>query len=211
MKKLTLPKKFDELSPEQQIKFLERETEKLIKRLPSLKKILSSYDDRSNELYNIEGGSIRLLTKSYISDISGGTKASSLQSYVQSLTKYSRVSLKELRLEASELRIESFMESISKSGASQYEINYVKLLLDKMSPELKEKFTKSKLFWDYGIDNSESVRNFMDLYDVTPATANLENFLEQNGITTGRLYYEEGITQKHQGKIKTRGRKRKKK
>ena len=71
-----------------------------------------------------------------------------------------------------------------------------------MSDKQKEAFTKSKLFWDSGQYGSEGIRTFMDLYDVTPATANLENWCEQHGITTQQLYYQEGETANKRGRHK---------
>ena len=71
-----------------------------------------------------------------------------------------------------------------------------------MSDKQKEAFTKSKLFWDSGEYGSEGIRQFMDMYDVTPATANLENWCEQHDIDTRQLFYEEGETAKNRGRHK---------
>ena len=71
-----------------------------------------------------------------------------------------------------------------------------------MSDKEKEAFTKSKLFWDSGEYGSEGIRVFMDMYDVTPATANLENWLEQHNIQTERRYFVEGETSKKRGRHK---------
>lgn len=201
--KLDIP--FKELDVDKQIQWLIEHSQKVIKRLPELKKELAVYDDKSNEMYNMEASEIKLFTNSYALDLTTGDNASDnaeLNKFVEQLSKYGDKGIGELRLEATEKRIESFKDSLVKSGASEDEIMYVEELLDDLSDRELEAFTKSKLFWDSGEYGSESIQKFMDMYDVTPATANLENWLEQHGKTTQRRFYEEGETAKGRGRHK---------
>lgn len=196
---------FKDLDVEKQIQWLVEHSHKVIERLPQLKKELSVYDDKSNELYNKSKSSIELFTKSYTLDLATGTitgENAELNEFVSQLSKYGDKGIGELRLQATQERIESFKQSIIDSGASEEEIEYVNSLLDQMSDRQKEAFTKSKLFWDSGVPNSEGIATFMDLYDVTPATANLENWCEQHDIHTDREFYQEGYTAKRRGRHK---------
>ena len=198
---------FKELDVDKQIEWLIKHSNKVIERLPELKRELAVYDDKSNELYNMDKSSIELFTNTYAIDLSTGditADNAELQQYVEQLATYGDRGIGELRLEATEQRIDSFLESLKKSGASDDEIEYVKSLLEQMSDKQKEAFTKSKLFWDSGEYGSEGIRTFMDLYDVSPATANLENWLEQHGIETQRRFYIEGETSKKRGRHKTK-------
>ena len=200
---------FKELDVDKQIQWLIKHSQKVIERLPTLKKELAVYDDKSNEMYNMSSSEIQLFTNSYAIDLTTGDIDSdneALTDFVEQLSKYGDTGIGELRLQATEQRIESFIDSIKKCGASDEELEYVESLLEQMSDRQKEAFTKSKLFWDSGDYGSEGIRTFMDLYDVTPATANLENWCEQHDIETQRLFYEEGETSKKRGRHKKKGR-----
>lgn len=204
-KKPNLKIPFKDLDVDKQIQWLIKQTHKVIERLPSLKKELSVYDDKSNELYNMDKSEIELFTNTYAIDLTTGDMSSdneNLMDYVEQLSKYGDSGIGELRLQATEQRIESFLDSIRKCGASEEELEYVQSLLDAMTDKQKEAFTKSKLFWDSGEYGSEGIRVFMDMYDVTPATANLENWCEQHNISTQQRYYEEGDTAKKRGRHK---------
>lgn len=195
---------FKDLDVEEQIQWLIKQTNKVVKRLPELKEALSVYDDKSNEMYNMEVNEIKLFTRSYAMDLATGdvsTDDSSLQDYIRQLSKYGDRGIGELRLEATQNRIDSFLESLQ-INADEDEYEYVKDLLDKLTDKEKEAFTKSKLFWDSGEYASEGIEKFMDMYGVSPATANLENWLEQHGIETERRFYEEGETAKKRGRHK---------
>lgn len=196
---------FKELDVDKQIQWLIEHSHKVIQRLPSLKKELAVYDDKSNEMYNWDKSQVELFTNTYAMDLATGDISSDdveLIQFAQQLENYGDKGIGELRLEATSQRIDSFLESLEKSGASDIEIEYVKSLLDKMTDKQKEAFTKSKLFWDSGDYGSEGIRTFMDLYDVTPATANLENWCEQHGITTDKKFFVEGETAKKRGRHK---------
>ena len=206
MKKVTSLKiPFKDLDIDKQIQWLISHSKKVIERLPELKKELAVYDDKSNEIYNWDKSTIELFTNTYAIDLTTGEINGDniqLQEFAEQLSKYGDNGIGELRLMATEQRIESFLESLEKSGASEEEIEYVKSLLNNMSDKQKEAFTKSKLFWDSGDYGSEGVSRFMDLYDITPATANLENWCEQHGIETERKFFVEGDTAKKRGRHK---------
>ena len=197
---------FKELDVDKQIQWLMEQTRKVIKRLPELKRELAVYDDKSEELYNWSKSQIEVFSNTYAIDLTTGTMSESeeksLSEYVSQLSKYGDKGIGELRLQATEQRIESFKESLEKSGASEDEISYVEELLDKLTDRQKESFTKSKFFWDSGEYGSEGIQQFLDLYDVTPATANLENWCEEHGIDTERRYYVEGDTKYKRGRHK---------
>ena len=196
---------FKDLDVDKQIQWLIKHAKKVIERLPTLKRELAVYDDKSSEMYNMEKSSIELFTNTYASQLTTGdidSDNTELMDFVSQLSKYGDSGIGELRLMATEQRIDSFLQSLKDCGASSEEIEYVKDLLSKMSDKQKEAFTKSKLFWDSGEYGSEGIRVFMDMYDVTPATANLENWCEQHNISTQQRYYEEGDTAKKRGRHK---------
>ena len=195
---------FKELDVDKQIQWLIEHSHKVIERLPELKRELSVYDDKSNEMYNMEKSEIELFTNTYAIDLTTGDITADneeLSNFVGQLANYGDKGIGELRLEATESRIDSFLTSLE-SHASEEEVKYVKSLLDKMSDKEKEAFTKSKLFLDTGDYASEGITHFMDMYDISPATANLENWCEQHGITTERRYFVEGETSKRRGRHK---------
>lgn len=200
---------FQDFNLEEQIQWLMKQTEKVIKRLPILKKELATYDDKSNEMYNKDASEIQLFTQSYSLDLTTGVKSPSdtdVNDWVEQLSKYGNMGIGDLRLQATEERIDSFLQSLDKSGASELEKEYVQNLLDQMTEQQKEAFTKSKFFWDSGEYGSEGIATFMDMYDVTPATANLENWCEKHGIVTDKLFFTEGDTQYKRGRHKNKGR-----
>ena len=201
---LDLP--FKDLDVDEQIQWLIKHSKKVIERLPELKEALAVYDDKSNEMYNMDKSAIELFTNTYAIDLTTGSltddEAESLNQFVRDLSKYGDKGIGQLRLEATEQRIENFKDSLEKSGASEDEIDYVEALLDEMTDRQKEALTKSKFFWDSGEYSSEGIQKFLDLYDVTPATANLENWCEEHGIETERRFYIEGDTQYKRGRHK---------
>ena len=181
---------FNQLDVDKQIQWLIKHSEQVISKLPQLKKALAIYDDKSNEMYNMEPNEIRLFAQSYAYDLTTGDTSSSdtgLQNFVGQLEKYSG-NIMELRMQAMEERIQSFKDSIVESGASENEIEYVNSLLDKMTDEQKEAFTKSKLFLDTHDYPSEGIQKFMDMYDFTPQTAKLEDWCQQHDIKTDDWY-----------------------
>ena len=116
MAKLTSLKiPFKELDVDKQIQWLIKQSQKVIKRLPELKRELSVYDDKSNEIYNLDKSSIELFTNTYAIDLTTGDVSSDdteLLNYVEQLSNYGDRGIGELRLEATEKRIDSFMESL---------------------------------------------------------------------------------------------------
>lgn len=186
-------KSFKQLSLEEQIKWIEQETKRVVERLPSLKKNLSTYNDVSTELYNIEPEQIRVMSKAYQHSLkSGGSVSPAMSDYISQLEKYGEIPMEVLRATSTEQRIESFLENIDEN-CSEEESDYVHYLVDKMSDELKEEFVKSKYFWQTSDYPSDGLVKFNELYkgvhdSISPATANLETFLKSKGISTDEWY-----------------------
>ena len=63
---------FFKLSAEEQAKVIERETKKLIARLPSLKKNLKMYGAVSDELYNLTEDEVSTIGTTYAKAVRGG-------------------------------------------------------------------------------------------------------------------------------------------
>ena len=188
-------KPFNELTLEEQIKWIEKETKRVVERLPSLKKNLSTYNDISTELYNLEPEEIRVMSKAYQQSLKSGSTQStstSLNAYVGQLEKYGETPMETLRATSTEQRIESFLNSVE-DNCSVEEYDYVKSMVDNMSDELKEEFVKSKYFWQTNDYPSDGLVKFNELYkgeheSISPATANLETFLKSKGISTDEWY-----------------------
>lgn len=194
--------KFDELSVEEKIKRLETQTEKLIKRLPKLKDTLTLYDDKSNELYNLEPEQIKLLTKVQVQNIRQGRHKVSTSNYAQQLEKYSQKTIRNLRSTSTEERIKSFIENIRNNSESDEEVAYVKEMLSKLTFEQQEKFVRSKFYTDSSYKSCTSMINFINEYGISANTAKLETFLEKEGIQTDRRYFVEGETKFKLGRHK---------
>lgn len=190
---------------EQQIKWLEKQTEKVINRLPSLKENLVVYDDRSNDLYNKDVANIQLLTKIYTSQIKAGKIGNAdinqpFQKYVSQLEQYGNKELSTLVWESTEKRIESFKEHIADmSGEESDDLAYAEELLSKLTPAQLNGFTRSKFFFDKGGPSCTTLVEFQNEYGVSVATAKLETYCEKNGIATDRKYFIEGETRKVAG------------
>lgn len=192
---------------EQQIKWLEKQTEKVINRLPSLKENLVTYDDRSNDLYNKDVANIQLLTKIYTSQIKAGKIGNAdinqpFQKYVSQLEQYGNKELSTLVWESTEKRMESFMEDLVNHSSSDIEIEYARQLLDKLTPAQLNGFTRSKYFFDNADYSSESYVKFITEYGVSVALAKLETYCEKLGIQTDRLYYQQDVTSTKLGRPK---------
>lgn len=198
------------LTPEQQIRELEKLTEKVIERLPELKEKIMAFDDKSDDLYNLTPEEIRLFTKTYSSDIAEGIGTSEgLNDYYQQLHTYGVTPMEELEVNIANQRWESFKEHI-KSLGNEEEYNYLLELESKMSESDKIAFTRSKYFFDGGDYNSKDFVKFINDYGISVGMAKLETFLEsQRDVETQRRYYEKGVTRTKLGRPKKRGRPRK--
>ena len=212
---------FNTLTPEEQIKWLERQTRLVIKRLPALKKKLSVYDDRSEELYNLSQEEIQLFTKSYTEQISSGSirvrtsigeqpsaRTKALEKYTESLQKYGTKPMRELITESTKMRWDSFLDNVKQCSTTEFETQYLEELTNKMSDRDIYEFTKSKLFFDNGNPNSADFVKFTTEHGISVGLAKLEVFLEQKGYDTKRVFYTEDTRVKLCRPAK-RGRKRK--
>lgn len=143
---------FLKLSPEEQAKSIERQTQELLKRLPTLKKQLKMYGDTSDELYNLQEDEVELIGRTYAKAVRGGeiTTPSSKQAYrsfINNLRKYTRTDIRTLAVQSAEQRMESWIGHI-KSASFDADKEYAQRMVDSMTEEEKLGFTRSKYFMD---------------------------------------------------------------
>ena len=182
--------RFFKLSPEQQAIEIEKQTKKLIKRLPVLKKKLKMYGDTSDELYNLTSEEIDLMGSTYANAVRGGeittpTSKQAYKSFIKNLRKYARTDLGQLARQSAEQRLDSWINHI-KEGSNDSDRAYAQQMLDSMSEEEKLGFTRSKYFMDssymYMITELDGVQ-----YSIQ--TLKLELYLEEiRGKTTRHIY-----------------------
>lgn len=208
MNKIKLPslEKLRAKSLDEQLRWVEKQTEKLIDILPTLKKELMMYDEKSNEVYMQEPTEIQLISNVYQQEISEGKYTKGTQEFIEDLEYYTETPLQTIIEETTEYRIEDFKLSLRKAGANLSEIEYVERLLNKMTDEQKRAFTRSKFFWTAGVVGSEGLIDFHNKYGVTPATANLENWCNINGIEIENRYVDKS-TYRKRGRPRTRKKK----
>ena len=161
-KKLNIDNFFN-LTPEQQAKEVEKMTNELIKKLPSLKKNLKMYGETTSELYNLSEEEVNLMGTTYAKAVRGGeiSTPSSKRAYnnfIKNLRKYTRTNMAQLSLETAEQRLESWKEHIMQNG-SEEEKAYVEKLLSGMTDKQKIGFTRSQYFLDVENWNSNSIPN----------------------------------------------------
>lgn len=193
MKKLKFTfEEFEKLDIEKQAEIIENQTKQLLKKLPSLKKNLSLYDDTTDELYNLTPDELSLYGETYARALRGGeisTPSSKLgyKRFVKRLLNYNARSIKELAVEYANRRMDSFMDTIRKNG-SLAEIEYAESLYDQMSDEDKIAFTRSKYFLDTDNWGSEQfMQNFQDS-EYSMMTLKLELFMMNKGYSTDNIY-----------------------
>ena len=150
-KKLNL-NSFFKLSPEEQAKSIERQTQELVKRLPTLKKQLKMYGDTSDELYNLKEDEIELIGSTYARAVRGGqittpSSQKAYQSFIKNLRKYTRTDIRQLARDTADARMESWLDHIQE-GSTDADSEYAQELLNSMSEEEKLGFTRSKYFMD---------------------------------------------------------------
>ena len=212
---------FFKLSPEQQAKQIERETAKLLKRLPELNKRLKMYNEVSSELYNLAPEEVELISSTYARAVRGGeiTTPRSQQAYrkfISDLRRYTRPSISQIAKEVSQARLDEWQETI-KAHASQTEQEYVEELLNKMSEKDKQGFTRSQYF----VDNVNWVSEVTFVIDTDEGefslqTLELELYLESHtDIKTrsvyNRLVATDGKMKKRKGLGKSTNKKRRRK
>ena len=217
-----MPKKnefdFFKLSAEEQAKQIEKETKKLLERLPELKKKLKMYNEVSSELYNLEPEEVELIGSSYAQAVRSGeiTTPTSKQAYnkfIKDLRRYTRRSIADIAKEVAERRLDSWLDTI-KEHASQAEIDYVTSLLNEMTDEQKQGFTRSQYF----VDNVNWVSDSSFVIDTNEGefsiqALELELYLESHtDISTrsvyNRLVATDGKMKKRRGYGRAKSRKR---
>ena len=185
---------FEKFDIDKQIEFIENETRKLLKKLPKLRKNLSTYDDVSDELYNLEPEQLRIYGETYAKALRGGelTTPSSKEGFnrfINQLINYNSKSIKQIAIETAERRMDSFMKNIHEHG-SQAEIQYADYLYSMMTDTDKISFTRSKYFLDNDNWGSEQFAKFSE--DVTGEysimTMKLELFMISKGHETKNIY-----------------------
>ena len=190
---------FTRLNKRDKSKWINQQTRKIIKKLPTLKKYLTMYDDRSGEFYTLSKEEIRLFSKVTRSDLSYNRINIP---FIKDLLKYGNTSATQLLKVATEERIKSFLDNIEKVGGAE-EKEYAKQLLDKLSDNQKAIFTKSKYFFDNGNDNSEDFVKFYNEHGVTVGIAKLEAFLVSRKIKINNAkFYEKGVNTSKLGRRK---------
>ena len=181
---------FLKLSPEEQAKSIEKQTQELLNRLPALKKQLKMYNDTSDEMYNLTKEEVELQGITYARAVRSGeiTTISSKKAYrqfISNLRKYAKTDLGQLARETAEVRMDSWIDHIKESSTNE-DIAYAQELFNSMSDEDKLAFTRSKFFMDssymYMITEEDGKQ-----YSIQ--TLKLELFLEENkGRTTQHIY-----------------------
>lgn len=171
---------FFKLSPERQAKEIEKMTEQIVSRLPTLKKRLQMYSETSSELYNLKSDELELMGTTYARAVRGGeiSTPSSQQAYKQfigNLKKYTRTSISELAKQTAQMRMEDWLLHIQ-NASNETDKAYAKKLYDSMTEEEKEGFTRSKYFMDsshmYIVTEEDNVQ-----YSIQ--TLKLELYLEE--------------------------------
>ena len=179
-------------SPEEQAKAIERETQRLLNRLPSLKDKLSMYNEVSDEMYNlspeeVEFQGLRQAQAVRTGEITTPTGKQAYNNFVKNLHRYARRNIHDLAVESAEMRMKSWLDNI-KSHASQDEIDYAEELVNSMSENEKIGFTRSKYFLDVGDWNSDNFKQYIEEYDYSIMTQKLELYLKRKGHKTGDTY-----------------------
>lgn len=193
MKKLKLTfEEFEKFDIERQAEIIEKQTKQLLKKLPSLKKNLSLYDDTTDELYNLTPDELSLYGETYARAIRGGeiSTPSSKQGYqrfVKRMLNYNARSIKELALEYANRRMDSFMNTIRENG-SLAEIEYADSLYKEMSDADKIAFTRSKYFLDTDNWNSKDFKKAFQEDEYSMMTLKLELFMMSRGYHTDNIY-----------------------
>lgn len=179
-------------SKEEQAREIEKQTAILKARLPDLKKNLKSYDDTSDELYNLTEDELDLMSTTYQSAVRRGeiTTPSSKRAYqrfVKQLQRYATRDRRYLAMQTAKKRMKSFEEDIMKN-ASEEEKEYAKFLIDMMDDKLKQKFTLSKYFLDVNNWSSDDFIKQVGDANMSMSTLSLELFLQSEGFETRKLY-----------------------
>ena len=192
---------FLKLSAEEQAKAIERDTEKLIGRLPSLKKSLKMFNDTSDEMYNLSAEEVELQGMTYARAVRTGsittpTGKQAYQNFVRNLRRYARTNIGDISKQVAMRRFDDWHQTI-KDHASTDELEYANYLINQMTDEMKQGFTRSRYFIDNSNWNSKQsfVQETSD-GDISIQTLELELFLQKNypEVMTRNIYNEQVAT-----------------
>lgn len=174
-------KEFRGLSPKKRRRWVLSQTRKVLRRLPSLKKRLSLYDDTSTRIYNLDPETLTLWGEIIANKVSKrnitSSDISSISSYLTELHSMADELLSKLDERYTNSRIEDFLENIKKVSSNE-EYEYVKELIDNLSEKQKSEFVRSKQFYTQGDLASKNYVSFVNEYGISVGTAKLETWLE---------------------------------
>ena len=179
-------------SKEEQAREIAKQTEILKKRLPDLKKNLKSYDDTSDELYNLSEDELDLASTTYQSAVRRGeiTTPSSKQAYrrfIKQLNRYATRDRSYLAMVTAEKRMDSWLENVKNNGSKE-EIKYAEELIAKMSDKDKQEFTLSKYFLDVSNWSSDDFKKEVGNSTYSMQTLELELWMKKKGYDTENIY-----------------------
>lgn len=194
-------------SAEEQAKIIERETQKVIGRLPSLKKNLKMYGETTSEMYNLTPEQLQLEGSTYAKAIRSGEMStpSSKKAYhrfMSSLSRFANMNIHELAQQTASARLDEWLEHIKANGSDE-EVEYAQEMLNSMTDEEKLRFTLSEYFLD---TNNFSSNGFVledeegNQYSVQ--TLKLELFLKTYNDGRGRNIYNTEFAKDKQDKMR---------
>lgn len=199
-------------TPEEYQKWIENKTKQLLKRLPSLKKKLSLFDDRTNEFYTLTESEITLMSKVYRGEVASGKLSKGGEEFVFNLNKFTTTSTKQLQTEYTNKRFQEWYNYAITNAVDDREVALINELVNGMSEDDKNSFTRSKYFFVNDYVGCTSLDMFEKEYEISVATAKLENFLDDRRGRTGTTTYdairEEMGKDKHKVMYKPRKRKK---
>lgn len=210
---------FFKLSVEEQAREIERQTKKLVARLPDLKKNLKMYGEVSDELYNLTEDEVSTIGTTYAKAVRGGeistpSSKRAYQKFINDMRKYTRRSIGEIANEVAEQRFNDWWQTI-KDHSSTEELEYCNYLVMQMDDKMKRGFTTSRYFLENQNWNSQEsfVKSVTD-GDISMMTLELELYLEKNHpeVNTRSIYNKEvatdGLMKTRQGTLKKKTRKK---
>lgn len=184
---------FFKLSVEEQAREIERQTKKLIARLPDLKKNLKMYGEVSDELYNLTEDEISTIGTTYAKAVRGGeistpSSKRAYQKFINDMRKYTRRSIRDIAVETAEKRMESFMENIRNNSKNPDEIAKAEELYAMMNDSDKLGFTRSKLFLDVEDWGSDQFQKFIQNYEYSISFVKFQEYMAQRGYSVDEVY-----------------------
>lgn len=184
---------FFKLSAEEQAKEIERQTKKLVARLPNLKKNLKMYGEVSDELYNLTEDEVSTIGTTYAKAVRGGeistpSSKRAYQKFINDMRKYTRRNIRDIAVETAEQRMESFMENIRSNSKNPDEIAKAEELYAMMNDSDKLGFTRSKLFLDVGDWGSDQFQKFIQNYEYSISFVKFQEYMAQRGYSVDEVY-----------------------